>query len=276
MQRKIYHNFILLTILSCSSVSGRSDNPTFACESYNRKNRTQNRCEGIDNIIVEQRVQASTHKKLWCIVLDNDNDVYSEQNLIINFTARGFGVASIIAERAVMNPSSVVFKLNSGINTIALYGLNKKSPFPRIKSLKLGNAELCSNDGRGRALTEDIPDQLALDTELYPIQDGYRFVNHCRDKSDTISSTTWCPGVDIPSTMFIVEKFKLHDENYWCLNFEPQSNDAGRKVLDVKLSDGNKELALVNCCKNYFIIEYLCFVKFCENKSLHIFVLKVN
>lgn len=244
MHFEIILSFVIFATLTCS-VMCRSENPTFACELYNRKNRTQNRCEGIDNIIVEQRVQASTNRKLWCIVFDNDNDVYSGQNLVINFTARGFGVSTIIAERVEMKPSSVVFKLNSGLNTIALYGLNKKSPFPKIKSLKLKNEELCLNDGRGRSLTEEIPDQLALDTELYPVNDQYRFINHCRDKSDSIKSTTWCPGMDIPSSMFIVEKFKVQGENYWCLNFEPQSNDPNKRVLDVKLSDGNKELAWV-------------------------------
>lgn len=255
--RQVLCALILWTVCVSSwntvTASGR-DNPTYACESYNRQNRTQNRCEGINDIIVEQRVQESTNKKLWCIVLNNENNVYNGQNLIINFTARGFGVATLFAERLSMTPSSAVFKLNAGVNTIALYGLNKKSPFPRIKSLKLEGDELCSNDGRGRSFNEDIPDQLALDSELYPKHDNFRFVNHCRDKSETLTTTKWCPGVEIPATSFIVEKFKLHDEDYWCMNFETETNDPSQKKLDFLLSNGDKELAWVCIIKFTFIV----------------------
>lgn len=255
---------ILLVISVIYSVNCDIDNAVYSCKITDRTDREPNRCESIDAIIVEETVHDPGSKKIWCIVINNDNGQYNNQSLNIKVGGGyGFGVGySWTLDHESMDAENVNFKLNVGLNKIAIYAYAKK-PFPEIISIKLSGKELCNRSASATppstiaskpvgSATVDVTTTTTTSNKIIEtpsttekiisIEDRYRFLYDCADRSSTKKTTSFCPGQSISSDKFMVEKFNVGGEDYWCLSFAAEKT---KKQMTVKLSNSFTALSWV-------------------------------
>lgn len=263
---------ILISIIY--SVRCDVDNAVYSCNVVDRTNRDPNRCETINDIVVEERVHNGN--KIWCIVINNDAGTYNDQNLEIGVSGQGYGVGySFTLDHISMDISKVVFKLSTGVNKVALYAYEKK-PFPSISSIILNGKNLCggsnvtekdaiSNNVASNSSPSDQKDVHHKETEEKKSEDEptsiaqigkderYRFLNDCIDRPSSLETTTFCSEKKISPNKFIVEKFDLNGEDYWCLSFGPEKSN---KSAVIKLSNPYTGVSWVNKIKSYKICLY--------------------
>lgn len=252
---------ILLVISVIYSVNCEVDNAVYSCTVTDRTDREPNRCESIDAIIVEETIHNPGNKKIWCVVINNENGAYNNQSLEIKMGGGyGFGVGySWTLDHESMDAENVKFKLNVGLNKIALYAYTNK-PFPEINSIKLSGKELCDRSASATpsalslssskpvdSASIDVTTKLNIETPTTTVKsvskdDRYRFLYDCADRPSTVKTTSFCPGQTISSDKFMVEKFNVGGEDYWCLNFAAEKS---KKKMTVKLSNSFTALSWV-------------------------------
>lgn len=244
--------FVISVILS---VKCEVDNAVYSCNVTDRSGRDAKRCESINDIVIEEVIHNPGEKKIWCVVINNDRGLYNNQSLEIKVGGGyGFGVGySWTLDHETMDAETVKFKLNTGTNKVAIYAYANK-PFPDLKSIKLSGKELCdrsasltpstSSSGSKVVETVDANNLIVTPTTVKSVSkdDRYRFLYDCADRPSTVKTTTFCPGQSISSDKFLVEKFNVDGEDYWCLNFAAEKS---KKKLTVKLSNSYTALSWV-------------------------------
>lgn len=259
--------FILLTILLLSTInlSHMDPNTVYSCDIIDRSRRAPNRCETTNDIIVEERTYYQSNVRYWCIVLDNRANYYTGYTLEIQLAGSGYGVSFITATELPTQGLRVPFQMNSGVNRIAVYSYSGQHTFPRIRAIKLAGRELCNDNNNQLINSYDtapfITNRLSETTNDYTQNDDglaiyvtrnresgdrYRFLNDCIDRRSTGKFTTWCPHLKIPSSVFMIERFDLNGEDYWCFNFERDKTRRGLKTLLIQFRGISKSYSWVS------------------------------
>lgn len=267
----------LIIVLSTINLSHMDPNTVYSCDIVDRSRRTPNRCESINDIIVEERTYYQSNVRYWCIVLDNRANYYTGYPLEIQLAGNGYGVSFITATELPTQGFRVPFQMNSGVNRIAIYSYSGQYTFPRIRSIKLAGRDLCDqqlNDFNSEPLIENrvdytnnnLPNDMRDGLSTYITQnretgDRYRFLNDCMDRRSTGKFTSWCPNLKIPSSVFMIERFNLNGEDYWCFNFERDKTRRNLNTLLIKFRGVSKSYSWVSLTSFFFfncVCSFLC------------------
>lgn len=134
--------------------------------------------------------------------------------------------------------------------TIEFSPFDQENPVPEIESIEINGLDVCDHfkhqsDNNipeiSKTYVPSIENNFAEETrprrdESRPSQmlekrasilstdPGYKYLNDCLDKRASKSHTTYCKDYKIPSSAFLIEKFNVGDEDYWCFNFPPLEN----------------------------------------------------
>lgn len=222
-------------------------NAIYACDLINRTYRSPNRCETIDDIIVEERIYSGKHVRFWCIIIDNRRRIYNGQSFEID-VAGGYGLSWLIATKISLIGLRMKFKLNSGVNRIIIYGPKPRSPLPGITTIMLSNRDLCKKESRSHGPREQVErfDDYEMDVEnRFDDNDEYRFLTHCSKQRESVEYTTFCDGVRIPAKDFIIQTYKLGGQKYWCINFDRDRINPGSHILTLTFRGAAKALTWV-------------------------------
>lgn len=86
---------------------------------------------------------------------------------------------------------------------------------------------------------------------------GFKYLNDCLDKRASKTYTTFCKDYNIPSTAFLIEKFNLQNQDYWCFNFPPFENHNLKRRHALMMSFNGSSICPISwvnkCFKNYIL-----------------------